>query len=147
MAWRHYEVRGTGQVMVLDHEGAAIDATYSSGLVSTGKTRVFAGYFVRLVLASGTEFTGEDGHSLRAALLRLSSNISAVRLELRCSGIDPRWRESGLSENSGWGYFIFWPEAVHMMSAVPESIQADNEALDREIAEAVSSMQIGSRLP
>lgn len=60
MAWRHYEVRGTGQVMVLDHEGSAIDATYSSGLVSTGKTRVFAGYFVRLVLAAGTEFTGES---------------------------------------------------------------------------------------
>lgn len=142
MAWRNYEVRGGGDVHVVNEQGGLLPASYATGLVLTGKTRVFAGYFVKLALSSGTEFTGEDSHSLRSALLRLASNLSAVRLALDCAGLDPRWRESGLSENTGYGYFIFHPEAVHMMAAVP-AISADHDPLDEMIAEAVSRMRIG----
>lgn len=146
MEWRHYEVRDQGTALVLDKDGVAIDATYSLGLVSTGRSRVFAGYFVKLILATGTEFMGEDEHSLRPALWQLASSLSSVGLELRCSGLDQRWRESGLSVDTGWGYFMFYPEAVHMMAAVPEAVRSEGEALDREISEAVSNMRIGVRL-
>ncbi len=142
MGWRHYEGRGTGNVSLLNGEGANISAIYESGLVLTGRSRVFAGYYVRVTLPSETEFTGEDEHSLRSALLRLASNLAAGKLILTCSGLDPRWRQSGLSENTGWGYFPFYPEAVHMMSPIPESVEHVDE-LDREIREAVSDMRIG----
>lgn len=143
MTWRHYEVRSRGNIDVTDSGLLYIQASYSLGIVSTGKSRVFAGYYVTLVLASGTEFTGEDEHSLRSALLRLGSNLSAVNLAITCSGLDPRWRESGLSENTGWGYFVFWPEAVHMMSPVPTTAQPPEDDLDRLISEAVAGLRIG----
>lgn len=142
MGWRHYEGRGRGDVALVNGEGACVPATYEHGLVLTGRSRVFAGYYVRVTLASETEFTGEDEHSLRSALLRLASNLAAGKLILTCSGLDPRWRQSGLSENTGWGYLPFYPEAVHMMSPIPESVEHVDE-LDREIREAVSDMRIG----
>lgn len=142
MAWRHYEGRHTGQVGLINQSGELSAAEYEHGLVATGKTRVFAGYFVRLTLPGGTEFLGEDEHSLRSALLRLSSNMSAVRLAPECSGLDPRWRESGLSENTGYGYFIFYPESVHMMDPVPSTLEV-NTGVDVEIRKAVAGMQIG----
>ncbi|WP_242122203.1 hypothetical protein [Sphingomonas lacusdianchii] len=143
MVWRHYEIRGRGTVSVLGDDGVAIDATYNSGLVATGKTRVFAGYFVRLTLPSGTEFLGEDEHSLRSALLRLASNMSAVKLAPQCAGLDPRWRESALSENSGFGYFVFHPEPVHMMDPTPSALGANDTDIEAEIREAVEGMRIG----
>lgn len=143
MAWRHYEVRHTGQVVLIDQTGGRITAEYESGLVATGKTKVFAGYFVRLTLPGGTEFLGEDEHSLRSALLRLASNMSAVRLTPQCAGLDPRWRESGLSENSGFGYFVFYPEPVHMMDPMPSKLEAGDGEIDAEIREAVEGMRIG----
>ena len=143
MAWRHYEVRRRGHVYVDDTYLRNVQASYSLGIISTGKSRVFCGYYVTLVLASGTEFTGEDEHSLRSALLRLASNLSAVNLAITCSGLDPRWQESGLSENTGWGYFVFWPEAVHMMSPVPTAAEPLMNDLDRQISEAVAGLRIG----
>lgn len=143
MVWRHYEVRHTGQVVLIDQTGGRITAEYESGLVATGRTRVFAGYFVRLTLPGGTEFLGEDEHSLRSALLRLASNMSAVRLAPQCAGLDPRWRESGLSENSGFGYFVFYPEPVHMMDPMPSTLEAGDGGIDAEIREAVEGMRIG----
>jgi hypothetical protein len=125
MAWQHYEVRGSGDVRVVVEETGALSARYTTGIISTGKTRVFAGYFVGLVLPSGTEFTGEDEHSLRRALMRLASDLSAVLIELQCAGLDPGWQESGLSENSGYGYFTFYPEAIHMLAAVPPMPDGD----------------------
>ncbi|WP_156460697.1 hypothetical protein [Sphingomonas sp. Leaf339] len=143
MAWRHYEVRHTGQVVLIDQTGGQITAEYESGLVATGKTRVFAGYFVRLTLPSETVFLGEDEHALRSALLRLASNMSAVKLAPQCAGLDPRWRESGLSENSGFGYFVFYPDPVHMMDPMPSPLEADDAGTDAKIREAVRGMRIG----
>lgn len=142
MAWRHYEGRSTGDVPVVIEQGDTLSATYTTGIVSTGRTRVFAGYFVGLVLPSGTEFTGEDEHSLRRALRRLAANLSSVRIDLQCAGLDPRWQESGLSENSGYGYFTCYPEAVHMMAPVPQLPEPDAE-IDRLIVETVNQMRIG----
>jgi hypothetical protein len=142
MAWRHYEVRSTGDVPVVIEQCDILSATYTTGIVSTGKRRVFAGYFVALVLPSGTEFTGEDEHSLRRALRRLAANLSSVRIDLQCAGLDPRWQESGLSENSGYGYFTFYPEAVHMMASVPPTPD-EAVVIDRLIVEAVSQMRLG----
>lgn len=143
MAWRHYETRHEGAISLCSGKGATVVVTYRYGIVSTGRSRVFAGHFIQAVLPSGTEFMGENEHSLRSALLRLASNLSVVNLTTNCSGLDPRWRESGLSENTGWGYFVFWPEAVHIMSPVPPSVDKKDSDLDCEIHEAVSNMQIG----
>ena len=144
MEWRHYEVRASGATLIED-DGRTIAATYEMGIVSTGRSRVFAGHFIRVTLPSGTEFTGENEHSLRSALWRLASNLSAVDFQLCCAGLDPGWRESGLSVDTGWGYFVFYPEPVHMMSAVPDMVEPTDDTLDKEIRETVAGMRIDIR--
>jgi hypothetical protein len=144
MTWRHYETRSTGAVLV-NKGGVPLAGTYKMGIVSTGRSRVWAGHFVSVTLPSGTEFSGEDEQSLRAALHKLNAHLAAVDLDLRCVGLDPEFSESGLSVDTGWGYVAGVDGAVHMMAAsLP---QTDNEAaVDRLISEAVAAMRIGLRL-
>ena len=145
MRWRHYETREHGLVSALRHRGGAVAATYSIGTTSTGKNRVFAGHFVSVTLHDGDAFTGEDAHSLRRALRKVARQLSVMDTELTCAGLDPRWRESGLSVDTGWGYFDFYGAAVHMMDAVPPILSPNDPALNRMIREAIASMQIGLR--
>jgi len=140
MAWRHYEMRGTGETLVLDETGLPVPASYTSGLILTDRTDAFTGYFVKLTLKTGIEFWGEHRRSLRLALKSLASNLDTVALRLRCSGVDPRWHESPLSMDSGWGYFDFYPEAIHMFAPVPQPVLLDDD-LDRQITEAVEEMR------
>lgn len=119
MDWRHYEVRATGAAVLVTDKGASVAVAYEMGVVATGRTRVWAGYFVRVMLPGETEFSGENERSLRRALRTLAVSLAAMRLELRCVGLDERWSESGLSVDTGWGYIDGHDRAIHMMDAVP----------------------------
>ena len=145
MTWRHYETRSTGAVLV-NKSGIPLAATYEMGIVSTGRSRVWAGHFVSVTLPSDTEFSGEDEHSLRAALRKLDAHFAAVDLELRCVGLDPEFSESGLSVDTGWGYVPGGDGAVHMMDA-PSSRTDNGAKVDRLISEAVAAMRIVARMP
>ncbi|WP_150131875.1 hypothetical protein [Sphingomonas carotinifaciens] len=129
----------------MNKDGVPLAATYEMGIVSTGRSRVFAGHFVGVTLPSGTEFSGEDEHSLRAALRKLDAHLGAVDLELRSVGLDPRFSESGLSVDTGWGYVPGEEGAVHMMDVPPErecSTSKDDD-IDQLVRDAVKGMRIG----
>lgn len=143
MKWRHYEAFEWGVAQVRDEAGDPMAAPYSLGCVRTGNSRVFVGYFVQMTLTNGMIFTGEDRRSLRSALRRLASSLADAKLGVRWSGLDQRWQESGLSADTGWGYFELYPEAVHMLAAVPQSLQTKDGQLEQMIAEAISTMKIG----
>lgn len=142
MGWRHYEVRSSGKALIVK-DRAPIAAAYQMGIISTGRSRVFAGHFFRATLPSGTEFSGEDEHSLRSALQKLARSLAAVDLELRCVGLDLDFSESGLSVDTGFGYSPRSNEPVHMMDVMPE--WCDNQALsiDGLIRDSVEKMRIG----
>jgi hypothetical protein len=138
--WRHYEVRQSGECAVADDAGKKL-VSFDLGIVETGNSRVFAGYFITIRLGSDEHITGEDEGSLIAALWRLARNISARGLRLRCAGLSGQFRESGLSENTGFGYFGRQQKPTHMMDDLPSD--ADDDVIDRMIREAVEGMRIG----
>lgn len=137
--WRHYTVRGTGEC-TLSNEGVEKLVHYDIGIVETGRSRVFAGYFIKVTLVDGEEIIGEDGGSMIRALKCVVQNTSERDLRLNCVGLSPQWRQSGLSENTGWGYFGPQQRLMHMMEEMPD---AGDEALDQMIREAVAGMRIG----
>lgn len=140
MVWRHYETRQSGTCEVQATEGNEL-TRFNIGLVETGTTRVFAGHFVRLLFADHDPITGEDAHSLRAALRRLAHNIEPLGLTLNCAGLSPKFSESGLSVDTGWGYWGPRSEPIHMMDPMPPTEQTDD--LDDMIREAVDGLRIG----
>ena len=85
--WRHYVARDTGECTVVRPEGKRERTSYQLGIVETGSSRVFAGYFITVTLSEDEEITGEDSGSLVAALWRLARNVSARGLRLRCAGM------------------------------------------------------------
>jgi hypothetical protein len=125
---------------MVDDTGADRTATYKMGIVETGRSRLFAGYFFTVALGNEQSTTGEDERSMIAALWRLARNLAARGLQLRCVGMSGEFRESGLSENTGWGYFGRYQQPVHMMDEMPSG--ADEAALDCLIREAVGGMRI-----
>ena len=83
------------------------------GVVHTGKQRVFAGYFVQVVLPSDEEVLSEDPHVLWKAFAAVEKKLNAAGWSLDAVGLSPDWQESGLSANSGYGYHPDVVGAVH----------------------------------
>lgn len=144
MGWRHYEVRQSGDCEAATND-EAFSARFDLGIVETGSTRVFAGHFVRLVFSDGKQITGEDAQSLRAALWRLTRNLTPLEIVVNCVGLDAEFSESGLSVDTGWGYWGPHSEPMHIMAPLPAQREYQPD-LDRLISEAVSDMEIGIRM-
>jgi hypothetical protein len=138
--WRHHQTRQSGGCTVLEAGNERL-VDYDMGIVETGRTHVFSGYFFRVTLADDDKIVAEDGPSMIAALWRLARNLSARGLRLRCAGMSGEWRESGLSQNTGWGYFGPHQQPMHIMDDMPED--GADDALDPAIREAVDGMNIG----
>lgn len=138
--WRHYQTRQSGDCAVFD-QGQERLVGVDMGIVETGRSRVFAGYFFRVRLADNEQITAEDGGSMIAALWRLARNLSARGLRFQSAGMSAQWRESGLSENTGWGYYGPHQQPMHMLDDMPE--EGSDQTLDRVIGEAVGRMRIG----
>lgn len=96
-------------------ERTTAEITVQIGNVYTGKQNVFAGWFVKLVLPSGEVEIAEDPHVLRCALRMIEANLNAKGWSLNVVGLDPEWRESGLSANTGYGSHPDFSRAVHML--------------------------------
>ncbi len=143
MVWRHYEARQSGECQV-EQRGRVSVNRYDIGIVETGRSRVFAGHFVRLTLSDGEQITGEDDRSLRGALWRLAREVGAVGLTMNCVGLSAKFSESGLSVDSGRGYWGRHQRPMHMMDATPvERVPNDDvDDLDGMIIEAVNGIQI-----
>ena len=116
MVWRHYRKWRSGECAVI---GSEAPTPYEMGIVETGRSRVFVGFYVRLMLEDREPVTGEDEHSLRGALCCMAEEIEPLGLHLDCVGLDADFSESGLSFNSGWGYLGPRQQPMHMMDATP----------------------------
>ncbi|MEG3153479.1 hypothetical protein [Sphingomonas sp. RB1R13] len=87
-----------------DADYVIVKADGEYGTISTGRTETFYGYYVRILSPNGDEWLGEDRHSLREALRKAAEALHSDGWTLLAIGLAPEWRESGLSQNSGWGY-------------------------------------------
>lgn len=115
--WRHYLGTDRGCVLfpLANSKAVPREARVQYGAVSTGKQRVWAGYYFKVVGQDGCEWLAEDPHCLRRALRAIERQLNADGLSLQVIGLDREWCESGLSANSGYGYHPDFDHAVHML--------------------------------
>ena len=118
-AWRKYEGRDrlcrlvpltSDQTVPAD----IIEVPVQNGTVSTGRSRVFVGWFCSVGLPTGEMVLAEDPHNLREALRKLEEQLNATGWSLGAIGLDERWEETKLSSNTGYGYHPNWNGAAHM---------------------------------
>lgn len=114
--WRHYHVTKRGQCS-LQKLGQPLIGSFELGIVETGRSRVFAGYFVRISV-EGQTFSGEDAAVLLVALLDCAMKLKGASLELNAAGMSPQFRQTGLSFNSSVGYIDGGREPIHMLSPI-----------------------------
>lgn len=113
MSWKKYQPIKSGDCdLAFDGEVAA--AHYEVGLIETGRSRVFAGYYVRVTSSEGGEWLGEDARSMLGALHAAHEVAAHDRGALMCAGLDDGFYETGLSGNTGYGY-IGRSDAIYMM--------------------------------
>lgn len=114
MIWKKYQPRCSAECHI-DFNGKGSVVSFEMGIFETGRSRVFAGYFVRVRGPDGEGWMGESALSMRKALRALDDEIAGNGGRLLCVGLDPRFRESGLSVDTGYGYIDDYPSAIHMM--------------------------------
>lgn len=74
-------------------------------------------------VADDKQITAEGGGSTIAALWPLARNISAHGL-LYCARMSGQWRESGLSQNTGWGY-LGLQQLMHFLEGIRAAENVD----------------------
>ena len=113
-AWKRFKGQQHECVLSSKVQTAIGNAEY--GVVYTGKTETFYGYFCHLTEPSGGEWLGEDRYSLREAIRAAGSSCADDGWTLHASGLSDDFSETGLSLNTGWGYYLDVPDAIHMLA-------------------------------
>lgn len=119
-AWKKYEGRdhrcfivGTSNLNEPNRE--LVEVSVQLGNVTTGKQRVWAGYFMHVEGPDEKTWLAEHPHFLRGALREVEKLLNADGWSLLAIGLTPEWHETGLSANSGFGYHPDFDHAVHML--------------------------------
>lgn len=142
MNWKKHRQRRGGECHI-DLRGEGIVAEFEMGIIETGRQRVFAGHYIKVLGPDSEEWLGEDTTSMRAALRALDEDIGHDGGRLLCAGLLDGFRESGLSVDTGYGYIDGYPRAVHMMER-PRLIALDEAAaasVPNGAAELLASMR------
>lgn len=117
-SWRHYS--GGERICYLqstsDGSTKSVEVHVQYGSVATGRQRVWVGYFVQVVHPDERSWLEEHPYSLCGALRGVEVKLNIEGLSLSAVGLDPEWRESGLSANSGFGFHPDFDAAVHMLN-------------------------------
>jgi hypothetical protein len=125
MDWKRYQPRRSGQCHI-DIGGEDVLADFELGIIETGRTRVFSGEYIKVIVPEGDEWLAE-GWSPLAALRALDEEIALVGARLLCAGLHEGFYESGLSAGTGYGYIHGYRGAVHMLER-PSLIAKDEQA-------------------
>lgn len=98
-----------------------IEADVYFGSVVTGRTETFHGYYVEIACPLSEErWRGEDRRRLLNALELASDAAKQSGWDVVAIGRTPEFKETGLSENSGYGTHPAYPDRhVHMLEPLP----------------------------
>lgn len=101
MIWKRYETMHSRTVQ--SRKGnEVVNVLINQGRVSTGKTRQFTYYFTKIE-AEGHAIVKENS-SLYISFRQATGDFFMLGYELKLFGLQKDYRESGMSENSGYGY-------------------------------------------
>lgn len=114
MAWENIDITYSGPVAVQSLEsGAVVQGWCELATVYTGKTRSLHGY-VACVVVGEQSFDGASRASMQEAVQACVQNMREEQFGLLSAGASGRFRESGLSSGTGYGY-VGRGQAVHLM--------------------------------
>ena len=113
--WRRYHNRETGSCSVITEDGP-IEAYFEVGTVTTGRSQVFVGTFVRVTTPDGQSHLSEDPYSYVKALAALDLHLFKSGWILNAIGTDSRFYQTGLTDGSTWGYHPDRDKAVHIFA-------------------------------
>jgi len=116
MQWKKYHQMHSRTVRLLK-DSAIADVKVTIGNVYTGKQRVFAGFFCQIE-CNGLTILKEDRWNLHRSLLEAAKEVSGHGYALDLYGLQSRYSESGLCENSGYGYVPSIRKAVLMIDPI-----------------------------
>lgn len=121
MSWLHYNPYHQRMICVKTPD-ELVWMKCQLGTVTTGRSRVYAGYYARLLIEDGSTLFGRDPYNLRPALETLAIEANKHGLTLLVCGLLGHFYETGLSANSGGGYIGTRENAlpVHMLDPIPE---------------------------
>lgn len=104
-------------------EREVVECDVFFGSVFTGRTETFAAYYVHICDPAGElgGWLGEHPHLLYDALRRAAEAAQADGWTVLAIGRTPQFKETGLSQNSGFGIHPAYPDRhVHMSEPPPE---------------------------
>jgi len=119
MVWRKYQARRSGECWI-DITGEH-RVRFEVGIVETGRSRVYEGVYLKVWGPDGQEWLGEDRWSLLRALHDVAGQIESAGGKMMCTGLDPKFYETGLSSGTGYGYIEGHGEALYMMDRMTRS--------------------------
>lgn len=105
MNWEHFQLIDLSNCTVIRAtDGAVLNGWCEIGSILTGKQRVWQGYKAQLEVDDHT-LSARDPHNLIDSLQKLGAQCEALGYQLRVVGLLPGFSESGMSANSGSGYY------------------------------------------
>ncbi|MBK1642466.1 hypothetical protein CKO12_11370 [Chromatium okenii] len=122
MRWEHFEPKKSGTCQLQKTtDNTILSGEYERGIVTTGKSRVFHGYYVRVDI-DGETVTGFDpihSESYHLALQNCNAQLAEKDLRLLVAGNVPEYSESAMSGGSGYGYLPGHKKAIDIMTSYP----------------------------
>lgn len=120
---RRHAVRVVRTAEIGEPHREIIDCAAYFGSIFTGKQEVHHGYFVSILLPTGEEVVGEHPRWVYDALKSAMSSAEEKGWTVLVIARLPKFRETGLSANSGFGFHPAYPgRHVHVLDPEPDQL-------------------------
>lgn len=142
MGFKHFIPTYTRTVTAIETEADECHlCEITIGMVHSGKQRVFTGYFCD-VICNELNIHKEHVGSMYRALTHAVKELNEGGLELTINGVHKNYRESGLSENTGWGYIPESTKAVLMIDEMGGGTLLMHKNGSKELEQVLSGLTI-----
>jgi hypothetical protein len=141
MAWKKLEQMHTKTVTATEGDECHL-CEITVGRVHTGKNRVYTDYYCQIICNGMTILKEEK--SMYRAMIQATDEIKVNGLFLNINGLHKQYRESGLSENTGWGYLPDQIKAVLMIDEMDKRTLLMNKNDSKMLEEVLSGLTISA---
>lgn len=126
MPWEKFKVKSRGTSKLLNMTtNEIVDCSYERGTVSTGKSDVFGGYYIK-INTDDFEVTAHDpsySETYTVALKECNEKLKRLGFLLLAAGNSADYSESAMSGGAGYGYSREMGGTVDILEHVAQARQ------------------------